>query len=110
MIIGEKTILYNVFLALGMSGFNVIYSSTVAGSIIWNDKRNGMLHQILVMPYFKLHYIASTLLLTIKIMGLASAAIILIAGLTIIARNITIDIMSTIYLIFALILGLIGFR
>src|SRR4026209_2043818 len=84
IVIGGKTISYNVFLALGMIGFNVMNSSTVAGSIIWNDKRNGMLHQILVMPYSKLQYIASTLL-TIIIMGLASAAIIIIAGLPIIA-------------------------
>ena len=87
IVIGGKTISYNVFLALGMIGFNVMNSSTVAGSIIWNDKRNGMLHQILVMPYSKLQYIASTLL-TIIIMGLASAAIILIAGLPIIAGTI----------------------
>jgi ABC-2 type transport system permease protein len=106
--IGGKTISYNVFLAIGMIGFNVMNSSTVAGSIIWNDKRNGMLHQILVMPYSKLHYIASTLL-TIIIMGLASATIILVAGLPIVAGNITIDNISIIYLIFALIMGSIFF-
>ena len=61
IVIGGKTIHYNVFLAVGMIGFNVMNSSTVAGSIIWNDKRNGMLQQILVMPYSKLQYIASTL-------------------------------------------------
>ena len=108
IVIGGKTIHYNIFLAVGMIGFNVMNSSTVAGSIIWNDKRNGMLQQILVMPYSKLQYIASTLL-TIIIMGLASAAIIIIAGLPIIAGTITIDLTSTIYLIFALIMGSIFF-
>ena len=108
IVIGGKTISYNVFLALGMISFNVKNSSTVAGSIIWNDKRNGMLHQILVMPYSKLQYIASTLL-TIIVMGLASAAIILIAGLPIIAGNVTFDITSTLYLTFALIMGSIFF-
>jgi ABC-2 type transport system permease protein len=108
IMIGGKTISYNVFLAIGMIGFNVMNSSTVAGSIIWNDKRNGMLHQILVLPYSKLHYIASTLL-TIIIMGLASATIILIAGLPIVAGNITMDISSLFYLIFALIMGSIFF-
>ncbi len=109
IVIGGKTIPYNVFLALGMIGFNVMNSSTVAGSIIWNDKRNGMLHQILVMPYSKIQYIASTLL-TIMIMGLASASIIFIAGLPIIiAGNVTFDITSTLYLTFALIMGSIFF-
>jgi ABC-2 type transport system permease protein len=108
IVIGGKTISYNVFLAVGMIGFNVMNSSTVAGSIIWNDKRNGMLQQILVMPYSKLHYIASTLL-TIIIMGLASATIILIAGLPIVAGNITIDITSVVYLTFGLIMGSVFF-
>ena len=108
IIIGGKTISYNVFLAVGMIGFNVMNSSTVAGTIIWNDKRNGMLQQILVMPYSKLQYIASTIM-TIIIMGLASAAIILVAGLPIGAGNITINITSVIYLIFALIVGSIFF-
>ena len=42
-------------------------------------------------------------------MGLASAAIIIIAGLPIIAGAITIDLISTLYLIFALIMGSIFF-
>src|SRR5215217_3563808 len=79
IVIGGKTISYNVFLALGMIGFNVMNSSTVAGSIIWNDKRNGMLHQILVMPYTRMQYIVSNLL-TIMLMGLASASLIVAAG------------------------------
>jgi len=109
IVIGGKTIAYNVFLALGMIGFNVMNSSTVAGSIIWNDKRNGMLHKLLVMPFSKLQYIASKLL-TIMIMGLASAALIFLAGLPIIiAGNVTFDITSTIYLTFALIMGSIFF-
>ena len=108
IVIGGKIIPYNIFLALGMIGFNVMNSSTVAGSIIWNDKRNGMLHQILVMPFSKFQYIASTLL-TILVMGLASATIILIAGLPIVAGNITMDITSVVYLIFALIIGSIFF-
>ena len=108
IVIGGKIISYNVFLALGMIGFNVMNSSTVAGSIIWNDKRNGMLQQILIMPYSKLQYIASTLL-TIIVMGLASAAIILIAGLPISLGNITFDITSTFYLTFALIMCSIFF-
>src|SRR5215216_1666399 len=64
--------------------------------------------KILVMPYSKLHYIASTLL-TIIIMGLASATIILIAGLPIVAGNITIDITSVIYLVFGLVMGSVFF-
>ena len=42
-------------------------------------------------------------------MGLASAAIIIIAGLPIIAGTITIDLISTLYVIYALIMGSIFF-
>src|SRR6187399_1714829 len=107
--IGALSVTYTSFLTAGMIGFNVMNGSTVAGSIIWNDKRNGMLHQILVMPYSKIQYIASTLL-TIMIMGLASAAIIFIAGLPIIiVGNVTFDVTSILYLTFALIMGSIFF-
>src|SRR3712207_8414624 len=62
-----------------MIGFNMMNSSTIAGSIIWNDKRNGMFQQILVMPFARMEYIAGTII-TIMLMGLASAGLILIAG------------------------------
>src|SRR5919202_5001901 len=45
------TVPYPAYLAAGMIGFNMMNSSTIAGSIIWNDKRNGMFQQILVMPF-----------------------------------------------------------
>jgi ABC-2 type transport system permease protein len=49
--VGHAIVTYPAYLAVGMIGFSVMNSSTVAGSIIWNDKRNGMFQQILVMPF-----------------------------------------------------------
>ena len=72
--LGDILVSYPSFLAVGMIGFNVMNSSTVAGSIIWNDKRNGMFQQILVMPFTKIQYILSNLV-TIMLMGLTSAVI-----------------------------------
>jgi ABC-2 type transport system permease protein len=40
--IGSTSVPYPAYLAAGMIGFNMMNSSTVAGSIIWNDKKNGM--------------------------------------------------------------------
>jgi hypothetical protein len=31
------------------------------GSIIWNDRRNGMFQQLLVMPFSKIQYVISSL-------------------------------------------------
>ena len=56
-----------------MIGFNVMNGSTVAGNIIWNDKRNGMFQQLLVMPFSKVQYIIGNLI-TIILIGLANAA------------------------------------
>ena len=63
-----------------MIGFNVMNGSTMAGAIIWNDKRNGMFQQLLVMPFSKAQYIISNLI-TIILIGLASAAAFMIIGL-----------------------------
>src|SRR5581483_11168227 len=69
--IGTGQVPYPAYLAAGMIGFNVMNSSTVAGSIIWSDKRNGMFQQILVMPFARMEYILGNVI-TIMLMGLAS--------------------------------------
>ncbi len=106
--LGEIFVSYPSFLAVGMMGFNVMNSSTVAGSIIWNDKRNGMFQQILVMPFTKLQYIISNLV-TIMIMGLTSALLILIIGLPTMMGSIHPTLWSIPYTIFAITVGAIFF-
>jgi ABC-2 type transport system permease protein len=76
---GALSVTYTSFLTAGMIGFNVMNGSSVAGSIIWNDKRNGMFQQLLVMPFSKVQYIIGNLI-TIILIGLASAAVIIIIG------------------------------
>jgi ABC-2 type transport system permease protein len=99
---------YPSFLAAGMIGFNVMNSSTVAGSIIWNDKRNGMFQQILVMPFTRIQYIISNLL-TIMILGLASASLIILFGLPTMIGSASPTIWSIPYTIFSIMVGSIFF-
>ncbi len=106
--LGDIFVSYPSYLAVGMIGFNVINSSTVAGSIIWNDKRNGMFQQLLVMPFTKLQYIISNLV-TIMIMGLASALLILLVGLPTMLGSANPTLWSIPYTIFAIIIGSIFF-
>ncbi|MGN6708806.1 MAG: ABC transporter permease [Candidatus Nitrosocosmicus sp.] len=106
--LGDIFVSYPAFLAVGMIGFNVMNSSTVAGSIIWNDKRNGMFQQILVMPFTKIQYIISNLV-TIMIMGLASGTIILLVGLPTLIGNVHPTIWTSLYTIFSIIIGSIFF-
>jgi ABC-2 type transport system permease protein len=66
---GSLSVTYTSFLTAGMIGFNVMNGSIVAGAIVWNDKRNGMLQPLLVMPFSKVQYIISNLI-TIILVGL----------------------------------------
>jgi ABC-2 type transport system permease protein len=106
--VGDILVGYPSFLAVGMIGFNVMNSSTVAGSIIWTDKRNGMFQQILVMPFTKIQYIFSNLV-TIMLMGLTSAILILIIGLPTILGSANPTLWSIPYTLYAIIIGAIFF-
>ncbi|TVP41089.1 ABC transporter permease [Candidatus Nitrosocosmicus arcticus] len=106
--LGEILVSYPSFLAVGMIGFNVMNSSTVAGSIIWNDKRNGMFQQILVMPFTKIQYIISNVV-TIMLMGLTSAILILIIGLPTILGSANPTLWSIPYTLYSIIIGAIFF-
>jgi ABC-2 type transport system permease protein len=94
---GDIVVTYPAYLTAGMIGFNVMNSSTVAGSIIWNDKRNGMFQQLLVMPFTKMEYIISNLL-TIVIIGTPTML-----------ANANPTFWSILYTIYALIIGAIFF-
>ncbi|MGI0035590.1 MAG: ABC transporter permease [Nitrososphaera sp.] len=106
--IGGSGVPYPAYLAAGMIGFNMMNSSTVAGSIIWNDKRNGMFQQILVMPFARMEYIFSSIL-TIMLMGLASAGLILVAGIPTLVGVAEPTLVGSLYVLFALIAGAIFF-
>ena len=105
--IGESGVPYPAYLAAGIIGLNMMNSSTVAGSIIWNDKRNVMFQQILVMPFARMEYIFSSIL-TIMLMGLASARLILVAVPTLVGVAEP-TLVGSLYVLFALIAGAIFF-
>jgi ABC-2 type transport system permease protein len=104
----NSSVPYPAYLAAGMIGFNMMNSSVVAGSIIWNDKRNGMFLQILVMPFARMEYIISNII-TIMLMGLASAALILLAGSPILVGSAEPTLVGSLYVLYALVTGAIFF-
>lgn len=106
--IGDKTVAYPAYLAAGMIGFNMMNSSTVAGSIIWNDKKNGMFKQILMMPFARMEYILGNIF-TIMLMGLASAGLILLAGAPTLVGSVQLTFVGSLYVLYALIVGAIFF-
>jgi ABC-2 type transport system permease protein len=106
--VGETLVTYPAYLSAGMIGFNVMNSSTVAGSIIWNDRRNGMFQQILVMPFTRVEYIISNVL-TIMLMGFASASLIVLAGIPTMLGNADITPAGIAYVIYGLFAGSLFF-
>jgi ABC-2 type transport system permease protein len=102
------SVTYTSFLTAGMIGFNAMNGSSVAGSIVWNDKRNGMFQQLLVMRFSKVHYIIGNLV-TIILIGLASAGIIILIGFPTMSEDINITLWSIPYTVYALVIGSIFF-
>lgn len=106
--VGNTSVPYPAYLAAGMVGFNMMNSSTAAGSIIWNDRRNGMLKQILVMPFARMRYIIGNIV-TIMLMGLASAGLILLAGSPTLVGTAQPTLLGSLYVVYALLVGAIFF-
>jgi ABC-2 type transport system permease protein len=106
--IGASAISYVAFLTTGMMGFNVMQGSQIAGTIFWNDRKNGMFHQILAMPFNKIQYVIANLV-TLIIIGLTSATAIILIGLPTIFQDLNITSWGISYTIFALVTGSIFF-
>jgi ABC-2 type transport system permease protein len=106
--IGASSITYVAFLTTGMMGFNVMQGSQIAGTIFWNDRKNGMFHQILAMPFNKIQYVIANLV-TLIIIGLTSATAIILIGLPTIFQDMNITLWGLSYTIFALVAGSIFF-
>ncbi len=106
--IRDINISYPAFIASGMIGFNIMNSSVTAGTIIWNDKRNGMFEQILMSPFTRADYIISNIL-TMIITGMLAAALIIFISLPTVFNGISISLLTIAFLVLAIVLGSIFF-
>jgi ABC-2 type transport system permease protein len=67
---------YLAFLTPGIMSFQVIMAGTVGGSILWADRRYGMLAQLLVGPFTRPQYLFGIMFTTI-IFGIGGAVVML---------------------------------
>ena len=67
---------YLSFLTPGILAFQVVMAGTVGGSMLWADRRWGMLSQLLVGPFTRLQYLLG-IMLTSVLFGLAGTAVML---------------------------------
>lgn len=67
---------YLAFLAPGIMAFQSVMAGTVAGGMLWSDRRWGMLAQLLVGPFTRLEYLLG-IIVTAGLFGLGGAAVML---------------------------------
>lgn len=67
---------YLTFLAPGIMSFQAVMAGTVGGSMLWADRRWGMLGQLLVGPFTRLEYLFG-IMFTSLLWGLGGAAVML---------------------------------
>ncbi|MGD0250850.1 MAG: ABC transporter permease [Thermoplasmata archaeon] len=67
---------YLSFLTPGIMSFQVVMAGTVGGSILWADRRWGMLSQLLSGPFTRLQYLMG-IMLTSMLFGLGGALVML---------------------------------
>jgi ABC-2 type transport system permease protein len=76
---------YLSYLTPGIMGFQVVMAGTVGGSMLWADRRWGMLSQLLVGPFTRLQYLMG-IMLTSMLFGLGGAAVMLAVALALIGH------------------------
>ncbi len=74
---------YLKFLTPGIMSFQVVMAGTVGGSMLWSDRRWGMLAQLLSGPFTRLQYLLG-IMLTSLLFGLAGALVMLGVALALI--------------------------
>jgi len=67
---------YLTYLTPGIMAFQVVMAGTVGGSMLWADRRWGMLSQLLTGPFTRLQYLLGILFTSI-LFGLAGALVML---------------------------------
>ena len=77
------TAAYLTFLTPGVMSVQCLMAGTVGGSMLWADRRWGMLAQLLVGPFTRLQYLLG-IMFTSLLFGLAGAAVMLIGAFFII--------------------------
>ena len=71
---------YIRFLAPGILAFQTVISGTVGGSMLWADRRWGMLAQLLSGPFTRTQYLGGIIVTTI-LMGLGGTTLMLVVAL-----------------------------
>jgi len=88
---GVSATTYLAFLTPGIMSFQCVMAGTVGGSMLWADRRWGMLAQLLVGPFTRLQYLLG-IMFTSLVFGLAGAFVMLVGAYLIIGSALQVTI------------------
>ncbi len=98
---------YLEFLAPGIVAFQTVIAGTVAGSMLWADRRWGMLAQLLVGPFTRLEYLLG-IMLTAVAFGLLGA-VVMIGAAYLLIGSLTLTAVGVLLILTTLVVGSILF-
>jgi ABC-2 type transport system permease protein len=98
---------YRSYLTPGIMAFQSVMAGTVGGSMLWADRRWGMLAQLLVGPFTRFQYLLG-IMFTSLIFGLAGALVMLVAAYALFV-SISLTLIGTLFMFGTIAVGSIFF-
>jgi ABC-2 type transport system permease protein len=107
MNIGDKNVSYVLFLAPGIIVMQIMFAASIAGAMLWIDKRLAMFSQILMGPFSRWQYILSKVV-SIMLQGLLNAFLVFLIASPLLV-GLSISPLGLAYIAGSLILGSLFF-
>jgi len=105
--IGGRTVSYVLFLAPGIIVMQIMFAASIAGAMLWIDKRLAMFTQILMGPFSRWQYILSKVV-SIMLQGMLNAFLVFLIASPLLA-GLSVSPLGLIYIIGSLVLGSLFF-
>jgi ABC-2 type transport system permease protein len=107
MTVGNREVGYVLFLAPGVVVMQIMFAASMAGAMLWLDKRLAMFAQIVVGPFTRWQYILSKLV-SIMLQGMLNALLVFIIASPLLA-GLSVSVGGVCYVAGSLVLGALFF-
>ena len=105
--IGGRTVSYVLFLAPGIIVMQIMFAASIAGAMLWIDKRLAMFAQILMGPFSRWQYILSKVV-SIMLQGMLNASLVFLIASPLLA-GLSVSALGLVYIVGSLVLGSLFF-
>jgi ABC-2 type transport system permease protein len=107
IIVGDREVGYVLFLAPGIVVMQIMFAASMAGAMLWLDKRLAMFAQIVVGPFSRWQYILSKLV-SIMLQGMLNASLVFLIASPLLV-GLRVSIVGVCYIVGSLALGALFF-